>query len=451
MDTLPLELKQRICSFLTPKELKPLRLTSTIFVTASERYFINRFILFNYPDSISVLNDIVDHEILSKHLTTLVCDTSTPKIGRVFRRYHDLQPDSPPPSWDHYRPKTPMLDDKESYSCMTKRVMQRAHDEYQTAYRIWEASNMRNQAIRDWYHTTMNREKNDAHHLKIVAVLLKAFEKCPRLHHVILSSRHTTTVKKTRSDMLDHNAFTAWGSPYWSKYLQNTWKSLPQLESLTLISTGMVLHPPNRADLMLPNLKHIRINHPSKGRPSADDLTNYAIILWGAKSLETMSVSFAYDITSLVKSTRSNCLRECLLAFDFVDGNALVDLILHHAVSVQRLGLMDGDTNIEWTSIFSNIAGRLPALQRVQLENLGANDFTVMTPESAQKAERFVAFGGPVPVLQYGDEDGRYPYAGSDRGTHIHEPKQSELPSGLWQDYEGIVNEIWDEAEEDQA
>jgi hypothetical protein len=448
MDALPLELKQRICSFLTPKELKPLRLTSTIFAKASERYFLDRFVLFNYPDSIAALGDIVDHEVLGKYLTTLVCDTSYLRVQRVVRRYRDRQPDSSPPSWDDYRPKTLVLDDNESYSSMTKRVMQRANNEYQTACRDWEATKERNQALRDWYHTMVYKEENDDHHLKMIATLQKTFEKCPRLRNLILSSRHKSTVKKRRIDMLDHEAFTVWGMPCWSSYLTKTWKSLSLLESLTLISTGMVEQPENRADLTLPNLKHLRINRLSRRRPSANELTNCALILRGAKSLETLSLSLPeHDLTSLLESTRSDCLRECLLAFDFVHGDALVDFLLHHAVSVQRLGLSHGETDIDWMSIFSSIAGRLPALQRVQFENLAIFP-GLMIPESAQKAERFVAFGGPVPMLQYEDIGNGKPYIGSDRGTHINGPERSEPPSGLWQDYESIANEFWVDTEE---
>jgi hypothetical protein len=450
MDALPLELKQRICSFLTPKELKPLRLTSTVFAKASERYFIDRFILFNFPDSITALGEIVDHKVFGKYLTTLVCDTSYLRVQKVVRKYRDRQPDSSPPSWDHYRPKTLVLDDDESYSSMTKRVMQRAHAEYQTACRDWEATKRRNQALRDWYHTMVYKEENNAHHLKIIAILQKAFERCPRLRNIILSSRHTSTIKKRRIDMLDYEAFTFWGMPCWSNYLTKTWKLLSQLESLTLIDTGIVEQPEDQADLLLPNLKHLRINQLSMVRISANDLTNCASILRGAKSLETLSLSLPeYDITSLVRSLRSDCLRECLLAFDFVHGDALAEFLLHHAVSVQSLGLSDGDTDIDWMSVFSSIAGRLPALQHVQFENLAIYP-DLMMPESAQKAERFVAFGGPIPVLQYEDKDGAKPYIGSDRGTHIGDRKQSEPPSGLWQDYESIVNEFWTDTEENK-
>jgi hypothetical protein len=448
MDALPLELKQRICSFLTPKDLKPLRLTSTIFATASERYFINRFILFNFPDSIAALDEIINHEVFGKHLTTLVCDSSYLKVQGVVRKYRDRQPDSSPPSWDDYRPKTLVLDDNESYSSISMRVMQHAHDEYQAACRDWEATNRRNQALRDWYQTMVYKEENDTHHLKIVAILRKAFERCPRLRNLILSSRHPSTVKRRRCHMLDYETFTAWGMPCWSDYLTKTWKSLSQLKSLTMVSTGMAEEPENRADLTLPNLKHLRINQLPWERHTVDELSNCALILRGAKSLETLSLARPeQNITNLLNLTRSECLQECLLTFDFVRGNALVDFLLHHAVSLQRLGLTHGDTDIPWTSIFSSITGRLPALQRVQFENLALFP-DLMLPESAQKAERFVAFGELEPVLEFEDTYFEDAYIGPDRGTHIGAPKKSEPPSGLWQDYEGIANEIWDEAEE---
>jgi hypothetical protein len=98
MDALPLELKQRICSFLTPKDLKPLRLTSKIFATAAERYFIDRFILFNHPDSIAALGEIVAHEVFSRYITTLVCDTSLLNVQKVYASYQDCRHVSPPPS-----------------------------------------------------------------------------------------------------------------------------------------------------------------------------------------------------------------------------------------------------------------------------------------------------------------------------------------------------------------
>ncbi|KAH0393660.1 hypothetical protein KCU89_g12181, partial [Aureobasidium melanogenum] len=89
MDALPLELKQRICSFLTPKELKSLRLTCKVFATAAERYFINRFVLFLHPESLTTLRKIAEHETFSKYLTTIVYDTSGPLLGRLQTKNFD--------------------------------------------------------------------------------------------------------------------------------------------------------------------------------------------------------------------------------------------------------------------------------------------------------------------------------------------------------------------------
>jgi hypothetical protein len=67
-----------------------------------------------------------------------------------------------------------------------------------------------------------------------------------------------------------------------------------------------------------------------------------------------------------------------------------------------------------------------------------------MTPESAKEAERFVAIGGPVPVLQYEDTSFIQCYSGPNRGTHTGGPEDRDHLSDLWQDYEGIANEEWD-------
>jgi hypothetical protein len=114
MNVLPLELKQRICSFLTPKDLKPLRLTSRIFATAAERYLIDRFILFNHIDSIVALDQVVNHETFGRRLTTLVCDNSVLNAQNMYSIGRGHRHISPLPSWDDYRPKTTVLRPKES-------------------------------------------------------------------------------------------------------------------------------------------------------------------------------------------------------------------------------------------------------------------------------------------------------------------------------------------------
>jgi len=74
MDTLPPELKQRICNYLTPKDLKSFRLTSTDYAAAASRYLLPRIFLLNHPDSFQEVQDIVNHPELSQQVTTLVID-----------------------------------------------------------------------------------------------------------------------------------------------------------------------------------------------------------------------------------------------------------------------------------------------------------------------------------------------------------------------------------------
>lgn len=442
MDALPLELQQRICSLLTPKELKPLRLTSRIFAAAAGRYFINRFILFNCPESVAALDGITGHEVFSNNITTLVCDISYLEVSPDYRGYGA---DIPQPEWDEYRPKSLTLDDTKSYGSLTKEVMQRADDRYQSAYKYWEAKKRDNQVLQDRYETLMRNQKSDDHHLEVVATVGKALKECPRLRNLILSNRHSFVTRRRRHNVLgievrDTNTICGW-----SKFLIQALGDLSQLSSLTLVNTGIMRNIEKGSSLSLPNLKHLRVHQPRSHLLSQSGLTDWA--LGEAKSLETLSLLLpAHDITKVVKSLRSDCLRVCLLDFSAVAGLALVDFLLHHAASLQRLGLCRGSTDIGWAPVLSSIAGKFLALQRVQFDNLeDMSTVHSITLESAREAEHFVAFGGTTPVLQYHDR--RTLYSHFHRGTYTDGPKQSELPSGLWQDYESIANEEWDASE----
>ncbi|KEQ77223.1 hypothetical protein M436DRAFT_60986 [Aureobasidium namibiae CBS 147.97] len=455
MDALPLELKQRICSFLTPKDLKPLRLTSQIFTTAAERYFINRFFLFNYPDSILALGEIVEHEVFSKYLTAIVCDTSTLK---VYPSYEDCRPAPPPPSWDDYCPETLLLNDTESYAPTTGQVVQRAQQEYQVAFKDWEAKIRNKEARRDWYQAVVYKNPGEAHHLRVTSTLRKAFEKCPQLRNLVLSSHHTSIVEQRRFDMLGMVAHGIRDMPCWFGYLIKISGSLLQLNPLTLLCTGFEGQPADQSDLALPNLKHLRINYLSSELLYGNESTNCALILRGAKSLETLSLALPeHEITDIIESLRSDYLRVCLLRFRRIQGSTLAEVLLHHAPSLQRLGLSHGSAFDGWLPVFKYVAGRLPALRRVQLQHLKENSYANMTPESAQKAGRFIVFGGSVPVLQfkrgYGGADF---WSKSDREIDDDGPQQSEPSPGLWQDYESMAVEGWDgdswlQAYEDRA
>jgi len=440
LDALPLELKQRICSFLTPKDLKPLRLTSKIFAAAAERYLIDRFILFNCTSGITTLNEIAHHETFSKCITTLVCDTAFLVVSPGHQCYGAA---FPPPSWDDYRPKTLILDDTESYGTSTKKVMQRAHENYQAAYKDWEARKTERQVRRERYEAFMHDQTSDTRHLKAAAKVREAFERCPRLRNLVLSDSHSFTTKKRRLDVLGIEVRDTRPMSNRSWYFVRALGDLSQLSSLTLISTELKALTDSRQHLTLTNLKHFRINQPSNTRFSKEELTKCALILRGAKSLETLSVALpGHDITDIVESIRSDCLRVCLLRFQEVVGSALVDFLLRHAASLQRLGLSHGLSDKGWSPVFGSIAGKLPALRRVQFETLKENSYTNISPASAQEAEHSVVFGGLIPVLQL---ESRVPrrsfWIKSDRGIYIDGPKENRPLPGLWQDYEDLAIE----------
>lgn len=86
MDDLPLELKQRVCSYLTPKDLKSFRLTAKFYAAATDRYLIPRIFLSNHPDSFQEIQDITNHPELRHSVTTLVVETSCLPL---FPRYED--------------------------------------------------------------------------------------------------------------------------------------------------------------------------------------------------------------------------------------------------------------------------------------------------------------------------------------------------------------------------
>jgi hypothetical protein len=98
MDDLPLELKQRICSYLAPKDLKSLRSTAKFYAAATDRYLVPRIFLSNHPDSFQEIQDIINHPALRHSVTTLVIDTSClvlfPKYEQWARRFADARQQS---------------------------------------------------------------------------------------------------------------------------------------------------------------------------------------------------------------------------------------------------------------------------------------------------------------------------------------------------------------------
>ncbi|KAG9653967.1 hypothetical protein KCU64_g7534, partial [Aureobasidium melanogenum] len=372
MDALPLELKQRICSFLTPKELKPLRLTCKAFATAAEHYFINRLVLFLHPDSLATLRKIADHGVFSKFLTTIVFDP-------MFLTWDCLDDDIvEDPCWDDFRPKT-------------------------------------------------------------LGEIEYALEKCRRLKNVVVASRHPAQVEEVRDRVFKvQRPFAYWN--YFELYDHRAILLAGKLQSLILDYVKIPSQISLEDAQIMRGLKHLRIQNIEV----ISKLDNMRYIFKVAKNLETLSLSVPYgDITKTVKVIRSDSLQVCLMNFRLVQGDALVEFLLHHAHSLQRLALGLGMSDIGWAPVLSRISGEFPNLERVQLEALRSRRNRYGMARIAElQAERFILAGGLLPLIKYTASYRCYRKAG--RGffgkDHIH----GQPPPGVWQDYESLADGSWD-------
>ncbi|KAG9520956.1 hypothetical protein KCV07_g3809, partial [Aureobasidium melanogenum] len=434
MDALPLELKQRICSFLAPEDLKPLRLTCKVFATAAERYLIERFILFLHPKSLAALRNIAEHMEFSKYLTTVIYDSTGLgyRSWQTSRRHPLIKP-----QWDDYRPKTLTLNEHESYAELTTRIMRNATNNYEAARAEVRAHRLR--LIQLYYY-----QQSPSTHVALKKEMKYALMKCRRLRNIVLSSSHSTTVGRARAQTFEVAHSRRWWTPHICSPRINFWDT-PTLESLTFIDADLNIEFYLDDAQAMRNLKHLRIslddNHPDFG---LDDLR---FIFDGLCQLQTLSL-FATncDITKTIKAIRSNNLQVCLMDFDYVQGDALVAFLLHHARTLQRLALGVGATDTGWAPVFSRIAGLFLLLKRVQLEALRSreNQF-YMRRDAELQAERFVLSGGLMPLIRYTSLDSEADeYLSPGRGFTISSNPYGQLPPGLWPDYESSVNEYWD-------
>ncbi|CAD0113128.1 unnamed protein product [Aureobasidium uvarum] len=428
MDELPMELKQRICSFLTPRNLKPLRLTCKTFATAAERYFINRFVLFVHPNSLATLRKIVDHEIFSKYLTTIVYDTVT--LSQV------LPITVKDPCWDDFRPKTLSLGLNESYATITSRLMRDATKSYQAAWKETQHKKAQLGLLEDLLR--YQQDPSVFHHFadEIEYALLQ----CQRLRNIILSTRHPN--KKAKAQVFMHESLCLGWALRRNDIQDIVYRETTNLESLTLIGVKLPRRVSSEDAQVLENLKHLRI----KAKQTTSSLSCMQCLFSVTKCLETLSLSVdSCDITKIIKVFRSTSLRVCLMDFKHVQGDALIDFLLHHAPSLQRLALGTGSSDIGWAPVFCSISGELPALKCIQLEALRSrwNRYS-MRRDAELQAERFVLSGGLLPLIQYTDwlsRRGEYGLPG--RGFFVNGVTRDQLQPGLWSDYEGIANEPW--------
>ncbi|THY68909.1 hypothetical protein D6C86_10004 [Aureobasidium pullulans] len=170
MDTLPPELKQRICSYLKPKDLKSFRLTSTDYAAAASRYLLPRIFLLNHPDSFQEVRDIANHPELSQQVTTLVIDVCRLKQYPRYDHWARIFAAPSPASTGNQGSVEARAITTGDIDARSERILRRQKNQEQwKSYQILASAQV----------------KKSTEKLMLECIAL-AFQKCPKLRNLII-------------------------------------------------------------------------------------------------------------------------------------------------------------------------------------------------------------------------------------------------------------------------
>ncbi|THX81368.1 hypothetical protein D6D05_04220 [Aureobasidium pullulans] len=278
MHALPLEIKQNICSFLSPNHLKPLRLVSKEFASAAIPHFIPRIFLFNHHDSCLEVNKILRHPEIPNYINT---------------------------------------------SSLTLPSFNQREDEWKT------------------YYTLHINQANGEIDRRMASVVRTAFSNCPNLKNFILTSVHGRNVYRKRNDIfhglrLDYSRHGSGTGP--TSYLPLGEVVAESLQTITLNNIEIN----NWDCGILRNLRHLRVSlRGCRNRPNSqfNAMVHSATRLetlwidfpWVCDGLHSPD--------SLLRGIRLGKLHECLLFLVSVSEDELVDFLLHHAQSLRTFGI----------------------------------------------------------------------------------------------------------------
>ncbi|THX36732.1 hypothetical protein D6D10_06441 [Aureobasidium pullulans] len=394
MDALPLEIKQNICSFLSPNHLKPLRLVSKEFASAAIPHFIPRIFLFNHHDSCLEVNKILRHPEIPKYINTLIVD---PAFVRSFDNFDDWLR-----SYDPHKNK---------YS-KTER-----EDEWKT------------------YYTLHINQANGEIDRRMASVVRTAFSNCPNLKNFILTSLHGRNVYRKRNDIfhglrLDYSRHGSGTGP--TSCLPLGEVVAESLQTITLNNIEI-----NNWDCgILRNLRHLRVSlRGCRNRPNSQ----FSAMVHSATRLETLWIDFPWvcdglhSPDSLLRGIRLGKLHECLLFLVSVSEDELVDFLLHHAQSLRTFGI--GQSRLSkgsWPSLFRRLSCQMAVLKQFAPETLLLAHESEYTGSYMVAVKKFVLHGGPEPVETF-LEDFPHDYEYGSRIIH-------HVQEGLWKDYDRTTN-----------
>jgi len=463
MDGLPLELKQRICSFLhdSPKLLKPIRLVSKQFAAAAAPYLIPRIFLFKHPDSCDEIQKIVQHPVFSKYVTTIAVDVSRLKFPVTFEDWIDYHEDflKMCPDWLDYKPANIEYDQDGNPDLTTARLMsiwsKATRDFNENLESITQS--LKNQYLKHWTEQrsfAMFAKANAKFQARYRATIAEAFETCPRLTNLIVAppNEHSPIMLKRNSvfhDCLATEESFELPADHRSPeidlaiVLQLTESSKAGLNSLTIVD-----FPINCADFSMitssgsvESLKHIRIGY---NQLDCDPKTDFDFglekVLRAAQMLETLwiemppDLDYEYDADDLLNAINSKHFRDILLHNVVVSEKYMVSFLLRHADSLQQLDLGITLTPGTWFSTFQRISKQMKVLRRVQFASIFEEHYderVILSPEWCLEARDFILKGEQL------SEPHHYPLEMYFRGGHEEPLRNGDLPEkGLWSDYD---------------
>ncbi|KAH0283786.1 hypothetical protein M436DRAFT_68581 [Aureobasidium namibiae CBS 147.97] len=467
MERLPLELKQRICSFLhaNPKLFKPIRLVSKDFASAAAPYIIPRIFLFRHPDSCDEVQKIVQHPVFSKYVTTIAVDVSKLKQYVSFERWADDHAEFrfQYPDWCDYRP-IDIHYDEDGNPVLTNSfalgIWIRATEEFSQAWKDTIG------ALEELYSTFYDRQKSFADHVQVDATfearfwktVTDAFETCPRLANFIIAPPNIHDPVMRRRDLVFRSCLATPRSFLLpanhippevglKDILEATKNIRIGLNSLTIVDfpINCVHFSTITSVRSFESLKHIRIGF---NRLYDNPYTSFGFSLEGvlhaARLLETLWVETPprhdnqYDAGGLLRAINSEHFRDILLSNAVVSEDAMVDFLLRHSGSLQQLDLGITINPGTWVPTFQQVAKQMRALKRIQLVGIceiHASEKVIFSTQWCLEAQNFIINGGQLSQPEAYDLD-------TDFGPDGEEPlRNGDLPeNGLWSDYDANAN-----------